>query len=206
MSHLPLPQTPEEVASSAMVLLGMRPLQSFSEIGRDEVTAASALYELMVSDLSEAHRWKFCSGQQLLEVDPTPPVDRYETAFHMPAFEQGTPFFIHTCRSGDIVHPYEIMADRIYCDIGTGEGLVAQYSYRVAEAYWPPSFKMCAVFKLAAMLAAAVTRNANQMKSMEGAFELQLMRAKGRDAQSVTPKRLRQKRFLHNRIMPGPVN
>jgi hypothetical protein len=206
MSHLPLPQTPEEVASSAMVLLGMRPLQSFSEIGRDEVTAASALYELMVSDLSEAHRWKFCSGQQLLEVDVNPPLDRYETAFHMPSFEQGTPYFIHTCRSGDIVRPYEIMADRIYCDVGTNEGLVAQYSYRVAEAFWPPSFKMCAVFKLAAMLAAAITRNSGQTKAMETAYEMQLARAKGRDAQSVTPKRVRQRRFLHNRIMPGPVN
>ena len=91
---------------------------------------------------------------------------------------------------------YEIMADRIFCDIGIDQGLVAEYSYRVAEAFWPPSFKMCAVFKMAAMLAASVTRNANQMKSMEGSYELQLMRAKGRDAQSVTPKRIRQKRFL----------
>jgi hypothetical protein len=166
MSQLPLPQTPEEVASSAMVLLGMRPLQSFSEIGRDEVTAASALYELMVSDLSEAHRWKFCSGQQLLEVDPVPPLDRYETAFHMPAFEQGTPYFIHTCRSGDVVQKYEIMADRIYCDIASDAGLVAEYSFRVAEAFWPPSFKMCATFKLAHMLAVSVTRNKEQIGSM----------------------------------------
>ena len=41
---------------------------------------------------------------------------------------------------------------------------------------------------------------------METAYEMQLARAKSRDAQSVTPKRMRQKRFLHNRIMPGPVN
>ena len=103
------------------------------------------------------------------------------------------------------MHKYEIMADRIYCDIGTGEGLVAEYSFRVAEAFWPPSFKMCAVFKMAAMLAVAVTRNANQIKSMEGAYELQLMRARGRDAQSVTPKKIRQRHFLTNRIMPGGV-
>jgi hypothetical protein len=206
MSHLPLPQTPEEVASAAMVLLGMRPLQSFSEIGRDEVVACSALYEMMVSDLSEAHRWKFCTGQQLLEVDPDPPLDRYETAFHIPSFEHGTPFYIHTCRSGDNVVKYEVMGDRIYANVDGNEGLVAEYSFRVAEAYWPPSFKMCAIFRLAAMLAAAVTRNSNQIKSMEGSYELQLVRARNRDAQSVTPKKMRQRRFLTNRIMPGPVN
>lgn len=205
MSQLPLPQTPEEVASAAMVLLGMRQLQSFSEIGRDEVIAVSALYELMVSDLSEAHRWKFCTGQQLLEIDINPPLDRYETAFHLPSFAEGTPYFIHTCRSGDIVQKYEIMADRIYCDVQSNQGLVAEYSYRVAEAFWPPSFKMCAVFRLAQMLATSVTRQSAQVTAMGQAYEMQLARAKNRDAQSVTPKRLRQQRFLHNRIMPGPV-
>jgi hypothetical protein len=138
MSQLPLPQTPEEVASAAMVLLGMRQLQSFSEIGRDEVIAASALYEIMVSELSEAHRWKFCTGQQLLEIDPSPPLDRYETAFHMPSFEQGTPYHIHTCRIDGQVQRYEIMADRLYCDVDPSSALIAEYSYRVAEAFWPP--------------------------------------------------------------------
>jgi hypothetical protein len=205
MSQLPLPQTPEEVASSAMVLLGMRQLQSFSEIGRDEVIAASSLYEIMVAELSEAHRWKFCTGQQILEIDPSPPLDRYETAFHMPAFEQGTPFFIHTCRIAGTPQKYEIMADRVYCDVSSDSELVAEYSYRVAEAYWPPSFKMCAVFRLAAMLAVSVTRNSSQIKAMGDAYELQLARAKNRDAQSVTPKRVNQQRFLRNRIMPAPI-
>lgn len=206
MSQLPLPQTPEEIASAAMVLLGMRQLQSFSEIGRDEVIAASALYEVMVSELSESHRWKFCTGQQQLEVDTNPPLDRYETAFHMPAFQEGTPYFIHTCRSGDAVQRYEIMADRIYCDIDPNQGLVAEYSYRVAEAFWPPSFKMCAIFRLAQMLAVSVTRNSAQIKAMSEGYEVQLSRAKNRDAQSVTPKRVIQKRFLRNRIMPAPMN
>lgn len=205
MSQLPLPQTPEEVASAAMVLLGMRQLQSFSEIDRDEVIAASSLYEVMVSELSESHRWKFCTGQQQLEVDPEPPLDRYETAFHMPAFEEGTPYFIHTCRSGDQPQKYEIMADRIYCNIDENQGLIAEYSYRVIEAHWPPSFKMCAIFRMAQMLAVSVTRNQSQIKAMSDAYELQLVRAKNRDAQSVTPKRMLQKRFLRNRIMPAPM-
>ena len=55
------------------------------------------------------------------------------------------------------------------------------------------------------MLATSVTRQSAQITAMGQAYEMQLARAKNRDAQSVTPKRLRQKRFLGNRIMPGPV-
>ena len=97
------------------------------------------------------------------------------------------------------------MGDRIYCDVPNDAALIAEYSYRVAEVYWPPSFKMCAVFRLAQMLAVSVTRNVGQISAMGQAYELQLARAKNRDAQSVTPKRINQKRFLRNRIMPAPI-
>ena len=159
----------------------------------------------MVSDLSEAHRWKFCTGQQLLEDDPDPPLDRYETAFHLPAFVQGTPYFIHSCRLDDTPQKYEVMAGRIYCNISNDSALIAEYSYRVAEAFWPPSFKMCAVLPARPDAGDPVTRQSAHIAAMGQAYELQLARAKNRDAQSVTPKRLRQKRFLGNRVMPGPV-
>ena len=200
MSQLPLPQTPEEVASAAMVLLGMRPMQSFSDTGRDEIVVASSLYELNVQELSEAHPWKFCNGQQVLENDPDPPLDRYETAWHIPQFPQGTPFYIHTVRNADMPVTYEIMGQRIYAlNIDANQSPVAEYTYRVEEAWWPPSLKMCAVFRLAGMLAAAVTRNASQMKAMNDSYELQLARAKFRDAKSVTVKRMDQRTILRNR-------
>jgi hypothetical protein len=199
MSQMPLPQTPEEVASASMVLLGMRPMQSFSDIGRAEVVVAGGLYELMVSELAEAHPWKFCQGQQTLENDPDPPLDRYETAWHVPMIPDGTPYSIHTVRWDD--HPvwYEIMGQRIYINQDADQPPIAEYSYRVEEAFWPPSFKMAAVFRLASMLANAVTRNTAQINAMNGAYELQISRAKFRDSKSATTKRLDQSRFIRNR-------
>jgi len=194
-----LPMTAEEVANAAFLLLGLRPLQSFTEIGRDEVVVASALYELMVQELQEAHPWTFCTGQQHLENDPDPPLDRYETAWHLPRFQTGTPYYIHTVRRSDIPVRYEIMAGRIYADVGKDEDPIAEYSYRVEEAWWPPSFKMAAVFRMAFMMATAVTRNAGQMKAMQDGYELQVARAKFRDSKSVTVKRMDQTRFLRNR-------
>jgi hypothetical protein len=199
MSQMPMPQTAEEVASAAMVLLGIRPMTSFQEVGRDEVFVASALYELSVSELAEAHPWKFCQGQQILENDPVPPLDRYETSWLLPRFPNGVPYTIHTVRLDDYPVAYEIMGQRIYAEVGLNESPVVEYTYRVDEAYWPPSFKMALVFRLASMLANAVTRNGSQIKAMDAAYEIQLGRAKFRDAKSVTVKRMDQSRFLRNR-------
>lgn len=198
MSQMPMPQTSVEVASAAMVLLGMRPMTSFSE-ERDEVYTASALYELAVGELAEAHPWKFCQGQQVLENDPLAPLDRYDTAWLLPRFPNGVPYTIHTVRLNDWPVGYEIMGQRIYCDAGTNETPICEYTWRVDEAYWPPSFKMCMVFRLASMLANAITRNAKQIQAMDGAYEVQLSRARFRDAKSVTVKRMDQTRFLRNR-------
>jgi hypothetical protein len=199
MSQMPLPQTSVEVASAAMVLLGMRPMTSFQEVGRDEVYTVSALYELAVGELAEAHPWKFCQGQQILENDPVPPLDRYDTAWLLPRFPNGVPYTIHTVRLSDWPVGYEIMGQRIYCDAGPSEAPVAEYTYRVDEAYWPPSFKMCVVFRLGSMLANAITRKKEQIAAMDSAYEIQLGRARFRDAKSVTVKRMDQTRFLRNR-------
>ena len=199
MSQMALPQTAEEVASAAMLLVGMRPMQSFNELARDEVFTVSALYELCVSELSEAHPWKFCQGQQVLEADVNPPLDRYEGAWHVPKFPSATPYYIHTVRNDGQSVAYEIMGDRIYCDVGNNMELIAEYSYRVAEAYWPPAFKMCVVFRLASMLANAITRKKEQIAAMDAGYEIQLKRAQFRDAKSVTVKRIDQRRFIRAR-------
>lgn len=199
MSQMPMPQTAEEVASAAMLLLGMRPMTSFNEVGRDEVYAVSALYELTVSELAEAHPWKFCQGQQYLENDPVTPLDRYETAWLLPRFPNGVPYTIHTVRLDGQPQSYEIMGQRIYATVGLNEQPVVEYTYRVEEAYWPPSFKMAVVFRLASMLANAITRNKAQIDAMNTAYEVQLSRSRFRDAKSVTVKRMDQSGFLRNR-------
>ena len=139
---------------------------------------------------SEAHRWKFCTGQQLLEVDPSPPLDRYETAFHMPSFEQGTPYHIHTCRIDGAVQRYEIMADRIYCDVDPASALIASIPTASTRPSGRPPSRCARSSRMAQMLAVAVTRNSAQIKAMSEGYEVQLSRAKNRDAQSVTPKRV----------------
>jgi hypothetical protein len=196
MSQEPLPKNPQEVASRAAVILGLDPITSFSELDRAEVVVASQIYEVIVSDITSSYPWRFCTGQQELEMDPSPPLDRFETAFHLPVLEEGQPFTIERISSNMTEGiRYDINGNRLYCDVSGDEGVVATYQYRVAEAYWPPGFTLLVIFRLGEALASSVTRNPSQIKSMGELADLQFRRAKTRDSQSVTTKVMRMTRF-----------
>lgn len=186
-----LPKTPEEVCSRAMVLCGMEPLSSFNETDRDEVIVASQLYELIVADNLSAYPWVFATGQQLLELSATDPLDRFENAWHYPTLDEGRPLQIQRVTVGDEAVTYDIVKDLIYANQPTTAELVATYQYRVEEAYWLPQFSLYTVFTLAATFATSVTRNDKQISKFGGLAEQQFMRAKLRDSQSKSPKRAR---------------
>src|SRR5262245_3241672 len=124
VSQEPLPTSAVEVCSRAMVLVGLEKLSSFNEIDRDEVIVASQIYEVVVADCLAMVPWGFASGQQQLENDPSPPLDRYEQAWHMPVIDSNAPVFIETVRLNGIAQVYEIMANRIYCSVDPAEALI----------------------------------------------------------------------------------
>jgi hypothetical protein len=204
MAQEPLPKNPQEVVSRAAVLLGLDPITSFSELDRAEVVVASQIYEVIVADVTAAYPWRHCTGQQVLEVDPSPPLDRYETAYHLPVMEEGQPFTIERISANTTEGiRYDINGGRLFCDVDPGEELVATYQYRVAEAFWPPGFMLLVIMRIAEALAGSVTRNPAQIKSMGEMSEMQFRRAKTRDSQSVTTKVMRMTRFERVRRSRG---
>ena len=191
MAQENLPVTPEEVCSRAMVMCGMEAMSSFSELGRDEVIVASQLYEVMVNAALSSYPWRFASGQWQLELSASDPLDRYESAWHYPTLPEGRPLQIQQIRSGDDPVRYDIFKNLIYASADPSAVLIADYQFRVEEAYWLPQFMLFMIFDLAATFASSVTRSSTQLKAFDGMAERQLMRAKTRDAQSKTPKRSR---------------
>jgi hypothetical protein len=194
-----LPVTPEEVCSRAMVLVGLEPLTSFNEQNRDEVIVAGTIYEVMVAAALSAYPWRFASGEQQLENDSEDPLDRYETAWHYPTLDEGRPLQIESVRREDTPIVYDIVKNRIYADADIDDVLIAHYQYRVEEAYWLPQFTLYIIFELASAFAQSITRNAQQISTFNKMAEVQLSRAKTRDSQSKTPKRMNQTGFLRNR-------
>jgi len=204
MSQEPLPKNPQEIASRAAVLLGLDPIASFADSGRVEVVVVSQLYEVILAEVTASYPWRHCTGQQVLQKDPNPPLDRYEAAYHLPVLERGQPYTIERISVGNIEGVrYDINAGRLFINVNTDEEVVATYQYRVAEAYWPPAFVLLMVYRLAESLATSVTRQTNQIKAMAEAAEIQARRARTRDSQSVTTKVMRQTRFERIRRNTG---
>jgi hypothetical protein len=204
MSQEALPKNPQEVASRAAVLLGLDPISSFSEIDRVEVIVASQLYEVILADITASYPWRHCTAQQSLQVDSSPPLDRYETAFHLPVLEDGQPFTIERISAGGLEGVrYDINGNRLYANVDPSQEVVATYQYRVPEAYWPPAFILLMIYRLAEALAASVTRNTGQMQTMQGLAQIQSSRAKTRDSQSVTTKVMRQTLYERRRHTSG---
>lgn len=191
MSLENLPVTPEEVCSRAMVLCGLEPLSSFSEQGRDEVVVAGTIYEIIVAACLSSYPWRFASGEMILELSTTNPLDRYENAWHYPTLDQGRPLQLETVYADGIPINYDIVKNLIYSNADEGAQLVAHYQYRVEEAYWLPQFSLYVIFTLAAMFATSVTRNQKQITTFQTLSEMQFSRSKTRDAQSKSAKRSR---------------
>lgn len=209
MTQENLPVTPVEVCSRAMVLVGLDPMSSFNETGRDEVIVASQLYEVVVADCMSSFPFSFCSGQQVLENDADPPLDRYETAWHLPSLPTGQPYFIETVRwNGTPIH-YEIMGQRIYCNVDASEEVIAHYQYRLQEAYWPPQFTLMVIERLAERFAISVTRQSSQISAQGNAYEKQFARVKTRQSQQQTTTGLRPTRLTRFRRrgagLPGNI-
>lgn len=184
-----MPVTPEEVCSRAFVLCGLDPLTSFNDTGRDEIVVASQLYEVIVASCIGSYPWRFASGEQLLELSPDNPLDRFENAWHYPRSNQQLQ--IESIKSGDNPVSYDIMGNLIYANADETAELVAHYQFRQAEAYWQPMFTLYVIYRVAEAMAQAVTRNAKQITAFATAAETWFVRAKTRDAQSKTAKRSR---------------
>lgn len=186
-----LPVTPEEVCSRAAVLCGLDPITSFNETGRDEVTTAAQLYEVIIAACLSSYPWRFASGEMQLEPATDDPLDRYENAWHYPTLDQGRPLQMEQVTIGGEPINYDIVKNLIYANEDAEAELNAHYQYRVEEAYWLPQFTMYAIYRLAEMFAQSVTRNAKQISAFSGEAEKWFLRAKTRDSQSKSPKRTR---------------
>ena len=190
MSQEALPKIPEEVVSRGALLCGLRPISSFADVGRDEVVVARELYEVLVCDELSAYPWRFASGEQQLENDPNPPLDRYESAWHMPVLPEGMALFMENVRLSDDPVTYDIVGQRIYAHCDPTSTPIAHYQYRAEEAYWTPGFTLAMVLRCAQMFAESVTRKKSQIDGFTQSFEVQLARAKLRDAQSKSYRKM----------------
>ena len=185
-------KTDIEVAQRAMVLVGMEPLSSFTE-STDEALVMNTTYEDVVEDCLAQNNWNFATGQIVLSRLADTPIDRWDSAYAMPT--EPAVIQVQTVTVGKVVQTYDIYEKYIYINAQANEEVVLNYIYRVDTQYWTPAFTLWVIYRLASILALAVTRKADVAKSYREMADLQFRRAKARDAQQVTTNNVSLSRY-----------
>ena len=169
------PSTDIEVAQKAMVLIGLEPLTSFTD-ATDEALVANTIYEDVVADCLSQHNWNFATGQKTLSRLTDVPVDRWDAAYALPT--NPDTLQVITVTIEDVPQRYDIYERYIYINAQAEDTVVLNYVFRPETQYWPPTFTMWVIFRLASVLALSVTRKADVASSYTTLADAQFRRAK----------------------------
>jgi hypothetical protein len=194
------PSTDIEVAQKAMVLIGLEPLTAFTD-NTDEALVANTIFEDVVEDCLGQHSWNFATGQKVLARLTNVPVDRWDAAYALPTNPDVVQ--VQTVTIDDVPQAYDIYERYVYINADVSEEVVLNYVFRPETQYWPPTFTMWVIYRLASVFALSVTRKGDIAQSYTQLAEQQFRRAKARDSQQVTTQNLRLSRFHRARLGNG---
>jgi len=186
--------TDVEVASGALVMIGASPITSFTEDTTESLVAAN-IYEDVARDALTASRWRFATNQAELNRLTAEPTARWTAAYQKP---DGI-IQLHAVTINDVPIAYDTYGDKIYCDASTNDTVVADYTYRADEADWPSYFILAMQMELASIFAISVARDSALSRLYDDKFERFLARAKSRDSQQQTNRKLTTNRFIAQR-------
>ena len=183
------------IASNALVMIGSQPISSFSDDDGGAVVA-NEIYEDVVEELLAEKDWTFAKkmSNSLSSLAATPEV-LWDAAYQLPS----DLIDVRTVLVGDSVVDYEVYGDQIFLDAGITEVVTAIYTYRAPENTWAPWFRLYAEFTLASCFAGSVAMKSDLAEMYQQKAAQQGAKARKRDSQRQTARKVRTTRFLSNR-------
>jgi hypothetical protein len=94
---------------------------------------------------------------------------------------------------------FQTYSDNLFCNADASDQVIADYTYRVLEQYWPSYFIMSVQFQLASVFAISLARDASLSQLMDQKAAFLMAKARGVDSQSQTNRKLDTSRFISNR-------
>jgi len=186
--------SPVDIASRALILIGAEPITSFGD-GTTESLITSNLYEDVAQTALVNARWRFATNQSVLNLLTDAPTGRYDKAYQLPT---GT-LMVHAVTINDNVTDYQIYGSKIYADTADTDSVVADYTYRASEVDWPSYFSLAVEYALAVPLSFSLARDANLASLMQQQATALMAKARSIDSQQQTSRKLITSRFLTNR-------
>lgn len=166
-----------DICSSALVLIGTNPINSFTEPGAG-ARVASQLYESTLLRYLTDYYWGFATKKQSLNKLSQEPLNQYKYAYQKPS----DLLAVITVRP--VQTPYSVVGDFIYSDQSS---LDIDYLFRPDDTEMPAYFTKALEYKLAADFALAITNNNSLNQTYEAKAQNEFAHARSIDARNAPP-------------------
>ena len=183
-----------DICNRGLIFIGAEPITSFDD-GTTEASVAANVYEDVVQSSLCNARWRFATNQQTLNRLTDAPTARYDLAYQQP----NDTLIIHAITVNDNPIEYQIYGDMIYADTSTTDTVVADYTFRQTEEFFPSYFIMAVAYGLAQVFATSIARDGSLTQTMATLADRAMIKARSVDSQQQTTRKLLTGRFVQNR-------
>jgi len=183
-----------DICNRGLIFIGAEPITSFDD-GTTEARVAANIYEDVVQTSLTNARWRFATNQQTLNRLTDAPTARFDLAYQQP----NDTLIIHAITVNDNPIEYQIYGDMIYADTTTTDTVVADYTFRQEEQFFPSYFVMAVAYGLAQVFATSIARDGSLTQTMATLADAAMRKARSVDSQQQTSRKLITGRFVQNR-------
>lgn len=174
------------IIKAAVIRAGGEPPQSLND-DSDDVIAAVALYDSLVTEMLCAHAWSFATRWETISRETDTPPLPYKSQYAIPA---------ECINVRDLLDPYgkpvayEIVENKIYTfrEDAADEDLTLVYNWWPAESRWPPDFAGAVQEFMVARVLESFEERLRALEREEIASR-KLTRAMNRDARQNPPRK-----------------
>jgi hypothetical protein len=183
-----------DICNRGLIFIGAEPITSFDD-GTTEARVAANIYEDVVQTSLTNARWRFATNQEALNRLTDAPTARFDLAYQQP----NDTLIIHAITVNDNPIEYQIYGDMIYADTTTTDTVVADYTFRQTEEFFPSYFVMAVAYGLAQVFATSIARDGSLTQTMATLADAAMRKARSVDSQQQTSRKLITGRFVQNR-------
>jgi|TARA_R100000995_G_C3458966_1_gene112073 hypothetical protein len=183
-----------DICNRGLIFIGAEPITSFDD-GTTEARVAANIYEDVVQTSLTNARWRFATNQEALNRLTDAPTARFDLAYQQP----NDTLIVHAITVNDNPIEYQIYGDMIYADTTTTDTVVADYTFRQTEEFFPSYFVMAVAYGLAQVFATSIARDGSLTQTMATLADAAMRKARSVDSQQQTSRKLITGRFVQNR-------
>lgn len=170
--------------NAALTRTGNAPITSLDDGSAASVVATQNYEAIVTAELSK-YPWRWAAKTQTLNLLAGTPAPPWQHAYQRPT----DVLLLRVVEVDGEPIDYEVQFDKVLCDASADAQVIAKYTWRPSEPYWPGWFAEALTQRLEALFLRALREDFAKADARDGSAENAFMVARRRDAQQQTPAR-----------------